>query len=267
MKFSLKSRRAFYKFLILILFLILFLSFSNIYQKEVRNFFYKISEPFQKFFWKAGQKFSFFIDAFTEIKTLKEENERLKKENQRLLAELSLLKEVQKENQILRKSLNLGLEKEFKLTLADVIFKDLSEDSILINKGRKHGIKEGLPVITQEKILIGRVFEVYEEYSKVLLISNKKSSFDGKIAEKEILGQVRGKGNLKISFDLVPREKEIKEGDLVETSALGGIFPSGLLVGKIKKVKGSDIEPFWKIEIFPLFELDKLNKVFIILEF
>jgi len=267
MKFSRKSKKIFYKFLILILFLILFLSFSNIYQKEVRNFFYKISEPLQKVFWRAGQKLSFFIDTFTEIKTLKEENERLKKENQKLLAELSLLKEVQKENQILRKALNLGLEKEFKLTLADVVFKDLSEDSISINKGRKHGIKEGLPVITQEKILIGRVFEVYKDYSKVLLISDKKSSFDGKIAEREVLGQVRGKGNLKISFDLVPREKEIKEGDLVETSALGGIFPSGLLVGKIKKVKGSDIEPFWQIEISSPFELDKLNKVFIILEF
>jgi rod shape-determining protein MreC len=267
MRFSKRLKRSLYKILFLVIAGILVISLSNFYQKKVRNFVYKISEPFQKFFWKLGQKLSFFLDTLSEIKTLKEENERLKNENQKLLTEISLLKEVQKENQILREALNLDLAQEFNLLLAEVISKDISEDSILINKGEEDGIEKDFPVVTQQKILVGKVSEVYKNYSKIMLISNKKSSFDGKIAEKEILGQVKGKGSLKILFDLVPREKEIKKGDLIKTSALGGIFPAGLLVGEIEKVEGSDIEPFWRAEVSPFFELEKLEKVFVILSF
>ena len=267
MKFSRRLRRSIYRNLLVIITFVLVIILSNLYQRETKNFFYKISEPFQRFFWSWGQKISFFFEIISEIKKLKEETERLKVQNLELMAEISLLREVKKENQTLRKALNLNLEKEFKLSLADVIFKDISEDLISLNRGKKDGIREGLPVITEQKILIGKIFEVYDDSSKVLLISNKKSSFDGEIAEKEIVGQVRGKGKGKVLFDLVPREKEIKEGDLIQTSTLGGIFPAGLLVGKLKKVEGSDVKPFWKAEILPLFEIGKLDKVFIILNF
>jgi len=267
MKLTRKLKRSLYKNLFLIIIVVLIIIFANLYQKETKNFFYRISEPLQKFFWNLGQKTSLFFETISEIKNLKRENEGLKLENQKLLAEISLLKEIEKENQTLKEALNLNLEKEFNLSLTDIIFKDISEDSISLNKGAKEGIKEGLPVITEQKILIGRIWKVYKDYSKVLLISNKKSSFDGEITGKEILGQVKGKGGGKVLFDLVPRKKEIKEGDLVETSALGGIFPAGLLVGKIKKIEGTDVEPFWKAEISPLFQLDKIDKVFIILDF
>jgi rod shape-determining protein MreC len=51
------------------------------------------------------------------------------------------------------------------------------------------------------------------------------------------------------------------------TSALGGIFPKGLLVGKIKEVKKSDIEPFQKTKIEPFFQLKKIRKIIHIKQF
>ncbi|MDI6602791.1 MAG: rod shape-determining protein MreC [Patescibacteria group bacterium] len=234
--------------------------------KEIKNFFYLISSPIQKIFWKTGNKISDFFEVIFRIKDLKRENEELKLKIQTLEAENVTISELKKENEILREALEIGLEKEFGLQLAQVIGKDVSQDLILINKGLKDGILEGFPVISQQKLLIGKISEVYKDFSKVLLISNPKSSFDAKIADSDIFGVVKGKGNLKILFDFIPQEKEIKEGDLVVTSVLGGIFPQGLLVGKINEVTKSDLKPFQKAQIQPVFNIGNLEKLFIITE-
>jgi rod shape-determining protein MreC len=256
-----------YRNLILIFFLVSLIFLLDFYQKKVKNFFYKISEPIQKFFWRAGIKVSNFFETISEIKRLKSENEELKLKNQELLSQIANLNEFKEENKNLREALNLGLEKEFKISLAQIIRKDPSQDFILINKGSKDGIEENLPVITPQKILVGKVYKVYKNYSQVKLISEKGVSFGGKIVGKEILAEVSGQGNLKIIFDLIPKEKEVLEGDLVETTVLGGFFPKGLLIGQIGKIQKSDIQPLYQAEILPLFNLDKLENVFIILEF
>jgi len=267
MRFSSKIKKNTYRILVIAIIGILAIFFLNVYQKDVRNFVYRISEPIQRFFWRIGERTSLFFETVSEINILKNKNEELKLKNRELLAEVILLKGLKKENEILREALNIDLAKEFKLTLAEVQGKDISQDFVLINKGSESGLLKGLSVITQQKILVGRISEAYKDYSKVRLISNKDSSFEGEIAEKEILGQVKGKGNFELLFDLVPREQEIAEGDLVATTALGGIFPKGILVAEIKEVKKSDIQPFSQAELSPLFNLGELEIVFIILEF
>jgi len=187
------------KTIFIILGAILIIVVLNFYQKSVRNFFYLISSPIQKLFWRAGDRVSDFFETIAEYKNLKKENEVLQSRITELLAENAVLSELKKENETLRTALNLGLEKEFKLTLVQVIGKDISQDSLIIDKGSKDGVKENLPVITSEKILVGRISsgEVYENFSKVALISNKESSFDAKIANSDIEGVVKGKGNFK----------------------------------------------------------------------
>ena len=112
--------------------------------------------------------------------------------------------------------------------------------------------------------MVGRISQVYENFSKVMLISNKESSFNGEIQEKEIEGIINGKGNSKLYFELLPKEKDIQGGENVVTSPLGGIFPKGLLVGQVKEVKKSDIEPFQQAEIKPALDIQKLDFLFII---
>ena len=118
-----------------------------------------------------------------------------------------------------------------------------------------------------QKVLLVKISKVYKNFAEVKLVSNRESSLDGEISEREILGLVKGKGNLEVIFDLVPADQEMTEGDLVQTSALGGGFPRGLLIGKIKNIKKSDIQAFYIAEISPLFELANLKDVFIIVDF
>ena len=163
--------------------------------------------------------------------------------------------------------MELGLQEEFKLEICQVIGKDISSDTILINEGFKDGLTKDLPVITQQKILVGRISEVYKNFSKVQLITQKDTSFDAKILDTEISGLIKGEGNLRLFLDLIPPEKEIKKGDVVITTVLGGIFPRGLLVGEIEKVIKSDIEPWQQAKVKPAFNIEGLETLFIITEF
>ena len=266
MKLSIKKGGNLRNILLFAVLTISIIAILNLYQKQVRNFFYLISAPIQKTFWRAGNKASDFFETISEIKNLKKENKDLKSKIQSLLAENVSLKELEKENEALRVALNLGLEKEFKLTLTQVIGKDISQDSLIIDKGSKDGVSKNQPVITEKKTLVGKIGEVYKNFSKVQLSSNKESSFDGKISDTEISGVVKGMGNFKILFILVSQDKEIKKGDLLVTTAVGGIFPEGLLAGEIKEVKKSDIEPFQQIEISPFYDIKELERLFLISE-
>ncbi len=253
----------------MVVLIILFVCLMNFFQKEIRGFFYWFSAPIQKVLWRAGDSTSDFFQGIVRVKTLKQELDELKLENQELLSQVVGLKNLKKENETLRQALGLGLQEDFKLVLVEIISKDISQDFILIDKGAKDGIAEDMPVITQQRVLIGKISEVYEGFSKVMLISHKESSFDAKIQkeEKDISGVVRGQGNFRILFDLIPREENLSQGDIVVTSVLGGIFPEGLLVGRIKQIKKNDVEPFQQAEIEAFFNISQIETLFIILGF
>jgi len=198
---------------------------------------------------------------------LKKENEEFELKVQELLAENIALKESEVENETLREALEIGLQKEFRLSLAEVIGKDITGDSILVNKGSRDGFSKGMPAVTQQKVLLGRITEVYENFSRITLISNKESSFDAKIPDSDISGVVKGRGRLKLYLDLIPQDKQVKEGDLVISTQFGGIYPKGLLIGLVKEVQKSDIKPFQQIEILPFFDIKELERVFIIIDY
>jgi len=195
----------------------------------------------------------------------------LTEENQKLLSQLSELEKFKNENEFLRQALNLEMEKEFNLILANATakntftFKGVTfEDSILIDKGKNNGIRKDFPVILSNKILIGKIAEVYDSFSRVELITNKENMIDVQIQDTDAFALSKGEGNLKISLDLFSKDKELKEDSLVYTSALGGLYPSGLVVGKIKNIQKIDNEPYIKADIVSSFDLFQLSQVFVI---
>lgn len=236
----------------------------NLYQKKFKNFVFFISKPIQRFFWKFGKETSDFFTGILKAKNLKKEIENLKRENERLLQEIAFLKEIERENERLKKALAIGLEKDFKLIFANII--EASNNFFKIDRGLKAGVKKDLPVITEEKILCGKVFETFDDFSSVQFLSEKSISFIAKIQNMDYFFKAKGDGNSKINLELIPKEAEIKEGDLVLTSAKSGFFPKNLLVGKIVEVEKSDLEPFQKAKIEPFCKVENLESIFIIKE-
>ena len=253
-------------FFILVILVFVAINLTGV-SSQAKNFFFNISSSFQKTMWGAGESVSDFLGSFFRGSYLGKRVSELELENQRLLTEVVFLEELEKENASLREALGVSLEKDFELELSQVINKDISQDSLLIDKGSEDGISEGLPVVTSQKVLLGRIGEVYGDFSEVVLITNKNSSFDAMISGKDIYGVAKGEGGLGLLLDLIPKEEEVAEGDLVSTAALGGIFPKGLLVGQVKEVRKADVETFQEAVISPGFDLGSLEEVFIIKDF
>ena len=253
---------------IIVVFLFFFLLFTLLnltgFSKKIKNFFFSFSAPIQRSFWQAGKELSSFLSVFSQVGLIKEEVKNLNLENQELLSQIVSFSELEKENQVLREALEIELEKEAELILTRVMAKDIAEDVLLLNKGSQDGVREGLVVITSGKVLLGRIGEVYDKFSELILISHKESSVAAKIFEKEVDGLVKGQGGFKLSLDLIPREEDISEGDLVITSSLGGVYPVGLLVGRVKEVKRIDTDSFRKAEINPIFDINKLDYLLIV---
>lgn len=261
------QRKKISKIVIWTVVIILLLLVLNFFNQGVKNFFYRMSSPIQRFLWQGVNNIADFFSSSLKMETLE-----LRIKNQELLNQVSLLNDLEKENQTLREALEINLQKDFKMILAQVISKDVSEDSILIDKGSNDGISKDMPVINQQKVLFGKVNEVYRNFSKVVLTTDKNFVFDAKVQSasangEEIYGVVKGKGNLSFYFDLVSKNAEIKEGDILITSGLEGNFPKNLLVGKIEKIKKEDTKPFQTADIIPFFDLKETNSLFIITNF
>jgi len=248
------------KRLIFLLFIIIFLIIFSYFSDNLKSFLYNKSMNLQSSLWQLGRS-----------QKIDEEVLKLKEENQRILSQVSELEIIKKENEFLREAIGLGLEKEFQLILGNVTAKNtitfknfVFEDSILINKGKNDGVRKDFPVILSNKVLIGKIVEVYDSFSRAELVTNKENMIDIQIQDASIFALSKGEGDFKISLDLFPKDNEIKEESLVFTSVLGGIYPPGLIIGKIKNVQKIDNEPYLKADIIPVFDLAQLNQVFII---
>lgn len=265
-----KARLA--KFLAGIIALFFVFGLLNLFQFQVKNFFYLISEPFEKKLWKAGNSASDFLTPFLNVKNLENENENLRAKNQKLLQDISVLQDKQKQYQALSgASINFS-EDNFNLILADIIGLYLNSDIILINKGLNDGISDGMPVVSWQKILFGKILKAYNNFSEVMLISNKNNILDVKIQQSDVAklpvyGVVKGKGEFNIYLDLVLANADIKEGDVLLTSAMDGIFPKDLLVGKIIRLYKNDQKPFQQAEVQPFFDIKKAERLFVISDY
>ncbi len=251
--------------------IIVFLGIALLFQEGIKNCFYTISLPFQKFFLKQGTKISNFFSSFGKLKELREKIDSLEKENYSLSLQIANLKELEIENRELKKALDLNLQKEFNLVLAEVSGKDIgTKDTILITAGKRDGVLEDMPVITPEKILVGKVVKSYKNFSEVALLSKKNFSFDVKIKSKEeqnkkdISAIAKGEGNSEISLDLVPLTAPVSKDDIIISDNMGKIFPKGLLVGYIKDIKKSDTAVFQKIKAQHIFDIKKQRTLFVI---
>lgn len=230
----------------------------------VRPWFLSATTNFQQFLWEKGRNISYFFSGLFPGIDLKKENDALQRQNQNLLFRLTWLKRIEKENKELREVLGLELHKSFAIIDALVTAKDIEEDSLFINKGQRDGVEQGLIVITPQKSLLGTIEKVYDNNSLMFLVSDPQTKINVQIGESNVESIAKGNGKLRLVVENLPKEKLIELGDLVTTSKLQKDLPQGLLVGKVKKIKKSDVSPFQRLEIEPFFNFSELNLVFVI---
>lgn len=171
---------------------------------------------------------------------------------------------LEEENKTLREIMGISLNKDYEFKIASVTGKNVFEDVLTINLGLRDGIETNMTVLTSEKALVGRILNVYEDYSEVLMITNKDSLIDIEIISRDVYALAKGDGNQKVLLDNLEKDSEAIEGDICITSPLGGQYDEGFLVGKIVKKNDLASEVFETGEIKPFFDLKDLDKVLII---
>ena len=253
---------------ILILGFCLFLIFLN--PKNIFNplfeFFFKLSLPLQKTFYVLSQGTGNTLIFWNSLNEVREENEKLIKENNALLVATADQKELQRENEELRKQLGLIPSKSFDLEASFVVGQNPQKlgSWILIDKGENAEIKAGMPVIVSQGILIGKVEEVYANMARVVLLTDSESIINVRVLETEAKGVVRGKFGLGLVLEMVSQDDALSAGDPIITSGLGGDFPKGLLVGKIQEPKSSLDQIFQGATVIAPVKYSNLDVVFVI---
>jgi len=187
-------------------------------------------------------------------RSLASENEILRKENIAINQRLADYKNLQSENQYLRKSLNL---KEFSEVIGtnEVIF--------LINRGQNVGISEGMVVTTEEGILIGKISEVKDYYSKVMTVRDDNFKITARTQESNVSGIAEGALINGMYLKLVIQSENIKEGELLVSSG-DDFFPPALIIGKIQNIESSQGDTFKIVRVKPMFESLSFSRVVII---
>ena len=274
---SIQGSRTFFwkKMLLGIVVLLLFIWVLNIFQGPIKNTTYLVTAPFQHFFWKTGNTIHDIGASFLNIGGLQQENANLKQENQNLLSSITLLQETIRENQAIQEVQVITKNDGFNLAMANVIGLDVTGDFLMIDKGFDDGVFENMPVISKEKVLYGRVFKAYKNFSEVMLISNAASVVDVKVLPSEntefgavlVPGAVKGQGNLSLYLDLVSSDARINQNDVLLSSGLEGVFPKDLLIGKINTIDKNDAKPFQTGTIIPFFDPRKTDTLFIIKDY
>ena len=254
---------------IVILILLVVFTNSNVNQMSyIENICNIFVMPIQNGFTYLKNKLSGNDTFFADMDTLKQENESLKQKNSELEQSLRELEVIKSENETLKEYLNLKEKYQDYTTIpADVINRDISNYSstIVINVGSDDGIKEDMTVIA-DSWLVGHVISVTSNTAKVQTIVDTATAVTSTISTTEdtiiVQGTLDDKTTLKATF--IPTDAVVLEGDSVETSGIGGIYPKGIHIGTIKEViNTSNITDRYAI-VETAVNFNKLNTVLVI---
>jgi len=267
------TRRKIFAAIILALIFIVFINLPVIREsapsKFSRRLVLSIIYPFQYSFSVLFSKVTRSIGTVATLWRASRENEKLKEEIALLKARINTLSELAAENDALRR--DLGFKKsnpyKFELLAAAVISRSPSNwfETVFINKGANDGLASDQAVICKDGI-VGRTTEVGKFSSKVMLITDPESSIGVMKKGSGDLGIAVGGAMHSLQVKYVAAASSIDAGDEMLTSGVGGVFPKGIPVGIVTKISVRDYDIFKYVELKPLTDFAKLDRVFVVIK-
>lgn len=207
-------------------------------------------------------------DVFVSRSDLKTENETLKAElliHQRKVQQLASLAA---ENVRLRQLLNASEMLQDSVLIAELIGVSPNPLShkVIINRGAKVGVFKGQPVLDAFG-LMGQVVEVSEDSSTVLLISDSTHAIPVQVNRNGVRAVAEGSGDLnRLTLRHVSTNTDIREGDLLVSSGLGGRFPVGYPVAEVQTVVRDPGKAFLTVIVKPMARLDRSRHLLLVFE-
>lgn len=135
--------------------------------------------------------------------------------------------------------------------------------TLVINRGSSSGIREGMAVISADGVA-GQTTKVSPTTARVLLLTDHASGISATIQRSRARGVVKGKGEMVCTLEFTTREEDVKVGDTVITSGIGGIFTKGLPIGEVTMVKRGEYGIFQTVSIRPAVNIPHLEEVLVV---
>jgi rod shape-determining protein MreC len=221
--------------------------------------------PFMDFVQNISKSADQVIKDYVLLRQLHEENERLKAKVTHLQQQITSYHEAYIENLRLRRLLDFKNTIPTRTIAAQVVLHAPTGwfETLVIDKGSRDGVVPDMALVNDEGI-VGRVLNVSDRYSQVLLITDPESAVDALIQRNRVRGILKGKDLNTCVLNYVRSNLDVQTGDLVVTSGKDGIFPKGLRLGIVQKVSENPVNLFLEIEVKPLVRLGTLEEVLIL---
>jgi rod shape-determining protein MreC len=227
--------------------------------------------PIQRVLADAGITSNRFVQAITEIETLRADNATLRADVDRLTLENVQLREAAFAAQQTAKLNDVAKTLTFQSVPATLIARDPSNilSTIVLSVGTDQGVKVGHVVLSQQG-LVGRVSEVGTNYAKVLLITDPTHTVSALVEGSRATGIVRGQYGDSLIMDWILQTEPVKVGDVVVTAGLGlgeelrSLYPKGLVVGRILQLQNAEAAAYQRAIIAPAVDLRKLENVLVV---
>jgi rod shape-determining protein MreC len=206
-------------------------------------------------------------DYLTAVAKLRKENSELKAieiENSKTLLQVEQLSA---ENAQLRSLIGARTQTTTKSIAAEVLYetRDAFTRKLVLDKGQGAGVKLGMPVI-DAKGVIGQITRIFPLTSEITVITDRNAAIPVQLQRTGqrtlAFGGVEGS---RIELRYLPANTDVKEGDIVVTSGLDGVFPSGLPVGKVVRFERLGANAFARVVLEPTAQVDKTKLMLIML--
>lgn len=246
--------------------LVLMLSPHNM--RRLQAGFLGIISPFLKTGSTLDKKYRDFREGLKSLEQLEQQNKALIISNKDLSATNQTLRGLEAENNRLRNALGYKERAVFKLVPARIIARDASSwySSVTIDRGSAEGLKDDMPVLTEEG-LVGKTNIIAEHSATVILIADENCRVAANVENSREQGIVRGERTSsnampQISLNFLSKTANLKSGQKVLTSGVGGVFPAGVLVGAVREFKTRELDG--QAGIVPAVDLTTLEDVFVV---
>ncbi|MDH5300780.1 MAG: rod shape-determining protein MreC [Gammaproteobacteria bacterium] len=219
---------------------------------------YAVDLPFSAGSW-VGENMS-------SRETLLENNALLKTKNEFLQAQMQKYVSLELENLRLRELLEASKRVPDRVLAAELFALDFDPFShkVLINKGQRHEVYLGQPVIDAYGVF-GQTVAITPLTTSVMLITDPNHALPVQFNRTGLRSIATGTGSLgSLDLQYIPNNADIREGDLVVTSGLGGIYPKGYPVAKITRFEQDPTQPYARVQAEPLAQLDRSREVLLV---
>jgi rod shape-determining protein MreC len=219
---------------------------------------YTIDLPIRLFYWAD--------EALSTQQSLLEKNREFEARHLENRVQLQKLDIIEKENERLRKLLGAIPKTTERLLISEIINVDLDpyKQLILLNKGSNSDVYQGQPIIDAQGVM-GQVVHVGPMSSTAVLITDASHAIPVQVNRTGLRAIAFGSGKIdQLNLRHLPHNVDIKEGDLLITSGLGGVFPPNFPVAVITRIERPAGEPFATIEAMPHALLDKSREVLLV---